>query len=371
MQDLHLVRRVLGHALAGILMMGCQGAAGPPDGTGGAPSNGTGGSVGGQPGSTSASGGNRGAGGSSEVGAGGSRDAAAGGSPDARSLTDATPGAGGSGSGGARDAGAAMDARSGVAGAGGGTAGAGGAGGSEQPACPTSGFAWPNGAQAAVSLTYDDGLPSQLDNALPVADRLGLKITFFISEGWPTFAAQTPRYIAAVAEGHEVASHTVKHPCGTTLQSYTLQSMGQELDASIATLKSFGATGPLTFAYPCGNTTVGTTNQSYIPEVTQRFMAARGVAGVIANPKTVDLTNTPGLFNSDTVTGDALIASVTQARAQGGWVIFGFHGISATGEYLITPQPSHDALAEYLAANKNAVWTAPFRDIASYVARCR
>lgn len=321
--------------------------------------------MGGQTGGASGGGGTHDAGGSTDAvfGTGGSRDAGA--------ATDAASGAGGSGPVGVRDAGAATDARSGVGGTGGASAGTGGAGTGGQAPCPTSGFAWPNGAQAAVSLTYDDGLPSQLDNALPVVDRLGLKITFFISEGWPTFAAQKPRYIAAVAEGHEVASHTVKHPCGTTLQSYTLQSMGQELDASIATLRSFGAVGPLAFAYPCGNTTVSAANQSYIPEVTARFIAARGVAGVIADPKTVDLTNTPGLFSSDTVTGDALIASVTQARARGGWVVFGFHGISATGEYLITPQSSHDALAEYLAANKAAVWTAPFRDIASYVARCR
>jgi len=47
----------------------------------------------------------------------------------------------------------------------------------------------------------------------------------------------------------------------------------------------------------------------------------------------------------------------------------GFHGIA--GDYLITPQASHDALAQYLADNRTRVWTATFRDIAAYVSRCR
>ena len=39
--------------------------------------------------------------------------------------------------------------------------------------------AWPGGARAAVSLTYDDGYDSQLDNAAPVLAELSLSATFF------------------------------------------------------------------------------------------------------------------------------------------------------------------------------------------------
>ncbi len=42
-------------------------------------------------------------------------------------------------------------------------------------------FAYPNGAKGAVSLTYDDGLTSQLDHAVPQLDARGLKATFFLS----------------------------------------------------------------------------------------------------------------------------------------------------------------------------------------------
>src|SRR4051812_24404914 len=42
---------------------------------------------------------------------------------------------------------------------------------------------WPSGAEAAVSLTYDDALGSQLRYALPVLDAAGIKATFFLSGG--------------------------------------------------------------------------------------------------------------------------------------------------------------------------------------------
>ena len=38
------------------------------------------------------------------------------------------------------------------------------------------------GASVVVSLTYDDGLNSQLDNAVPALDRHGFKATFFLTE---------------------------------------------------------------------------------------------------------------------------------------------------------------------------------------------
>jgi len=236
------------------------------------------------------------------------------------------------------------------------------------PACPTSGFAWPNGAEAAVSLTYDDTLASQLDNALPAVDQQGLKMTFFLVTNQLSSAALRARYEAALAAGHELGSHSVTHPCDTA--SYTLATMDTtELDPSLATLRSMGVTAPFTYAYPCGTNTVGA-SQSYIPDVKARFSAARGVAGIIANPKTVDLSNTPGLFLPETdTTGAMAVGYVTEARAQKGWVIFGFHGVG--GDYSIYPKTGHDALVQYLGANKAKVWTATFRDVAAYVAKCR
>jgi len=345
-----------GSAAAGSGGSGGTTSGGSGGGSGGTTSGGSGGSSagtssGGTSASTSGSGGRAGTGGSVPGGSGGRSTSGSGG----------RAGAGGSvpgGSGGTNNNGT------------GGTSAGGGSGGATGglPACPTSGFAWPNGAEAAVSLTYDDTLASQLDNAMPAVDQQGLKMTFFLITNGLGSAALRARYTAALGAGHELGSHSVTHPCDTT--SYTLATMDStELDPSIATLRSMGATAPLTYAYPCGTNTVGS-SQSYIPEVTARFSAARGVSGIIADPKTVDLGNTPGMFPPETdTTGSTAIGYVTQARTQRGWVIFGFHGVG--GDYLIYPKTGHDALAQYLGANKAKVWTATFRDVAAYVAKCR
>jgi peptidoglycan/xylan/chitin deacetylase (PgdA/CDA1 family) len=283
--------------------------------------------------------------------------------------TGGSPSGGEAGAAGLAGGAAAAGANGGI----GGNTGSAGGGGSagtpgDEPACPSAGFAWPNGAEVAVSLTYDDSLRSQLDNALPVLDRYGLKGTLFLVTGSGELTSQRARYVAAAEVGHELASHSVNHPCSDELPGYTLESIAAELDSSIQTLRALGVVGPLTYAYPCGANTVGQ-GQSYVPVANQRFVASRGVAGNVANPRTVDLDNTPGIFGSETVTGAELIARVDGARASGGWVIFGFHGIA--GDYATTPQASHDALVEYLASNGATVWTATFGEIARWVAACR
>jgi peptidoglycan/xylan/chitin deacetylase (PgdA/CDA1 family) len=40
---------------------------------------------------------------------------------------------------------------------------------------------WPDGAKAAVVLTYDDTLESQLDHVVPALDAAGFKATFFLA----------------------------------------------------------------------------------------------------------------------------------------------------------------------------------------------
>ena len=67
---------------------------------------------------------------------------------------------------------------------------------------------WPNGTKAAVVLTYDDALTSQLDHAVPVLDAVGFKATFFLVG--PKLA-DVPRWRAAAAEGHELGNHTIFH----------------------------------------------------------------------------------------------------------------------------------------------------------------
>jgi peptidoglycan/xylan/chitin deacetylase (PgdA/CDA1 family) len=48
------------------------------------------------------------------------------------------------------------------------------------PATPSS-SPWPEGCEGAVSLTFDDGLRSQLETAIPLLDEHGLQTTFYLN----------------------------------------------------------------------------------------------------------------------------------------------------------------------------------------------
>ena len=72
-------------------------------------------------------------------------------------------------------------------------------------------FAWPEGKSAAIVLTYDDAMSSQLDVAVPQLAAAGFKGTFFLSGGMaPDYMR---RWRAAQRAGHELGNHSLFHPC--------------------------------------------------------------------------------------------------------------------------------------------------------------
>lgn len=62
-----------------------------------------------------------------------------------------------------------------------------------------------------LSLTFDDGLPCQVDNALPELNARKLRGTFFIIQNSPYGPFQKEVWKQAAAQGHEIASHSVDH----------------------------------------------------------------------------------------------------------------------------------------------------------------
>jgi peptidoglycan/xylan/chitin deacetylase (PgdA/CDA1 family) len=223
---------------------------------------------------------------------------------------------------------------------------------------------WPGGAKAAVSLTYDDGIGSQLDNAVPVLNRAGVTATFFLSG--PNIELFGP----LAKGGHELASHTLKHPCNAQLAAMDLTQMAEELDAGLAAVRALGVSGKPSFAYPCGQMQVKA-GQSYVPLVEERFAAARGVVPAVAIPEQVDLFNVPALFPPDGSDGSDVVALIERAQQSGGWAVVGVHGIDDDGAPLHMRQATHDRVVSYLAEHRAEIWTAPFGSVVSAVLACR
>jgi peptidoglycan/xylan/chitin deacetylase (PgdA/CDA1 family) len=233
-------------------------------------------------------------------------------------------------------------------------------------------FAWPAGKRAAVSLTYDDAVASQRGNAVSQLAARSLPGTFFLTGKSEDLAAHRGAWEALVQAGHELASHTMHHPCdcshdwvpkGYAVQDYDLPRMQAELQDTVALLRGLGAREPYTFAYPCGETRVGTPPQSYAPLVSELFFAARGVEARIADPEHDSLHLVPA--HDGAKSARELIELADHAAESGGWLVLLFHGVGA--DHLAVSLEAHAAVLEHLDRHRDRFWTDRFGSVAAHV----
>ncbi len=71
---------------------------------------------------------------------------------------------------------------------------------------------WPEGKKAAVILTYDDGLKSQLQIVIPQLEKHNFRGTFFLY-GQVIKEEDIPEWRKASQRGHELGNHSMFHPC--------------------------------------------------------------------------------------------------------------------------------------------------------------
>lgn len=236
---------------------------------------------------------------------------------------------------------------------------------------------WPNGAKAAVALTYDDALPSQLAHALPALNAAGFKATFFLSgvrqqdvAGWR----------AAAAQGHELGNHTAFHPCDAattptanpryTAQAYTPDDMLREIAWQNVLLTALDGRPTHGFATPCGQTLAGGRDYLEALRASGLVRYARGVVttdqDLKTSPAAMDPMHIPARGFPDGVDADTLIAFARQAVAGGGMAVFLFHGVG--GDYLAVDTATHQRLIDWLAAHRDTVWVAPLGDVLDWAA---
>src|SRR4051812_20392456 len=164
--------------------------------------------------------------------------------------------------------------------------------GSVAAAAPAS-TAW-NGHKAAIALTYDDSLHSQLDIAIQQLDAAGLKGTFFLMGR--QVGDQVPRWKAAAAEGHELGNHSVNHPCAKgsydmpaqyTSEAYSVDVLLTEIGVMNGFLQAMDGKPAHAFATPCDQHIVG--GQDYL-EPMQKARAATFIRDRRTMPETVVYT---------------------------------------------------------------------------------
>ena len=240
------------------------------------------------------------------------------------------------------------------------------------------GFPWPEGARAAVSLTFDDARPSQVDVGLPILDRHGVKATFFLV---PSSAEQRRAgWKQAAAAGHEIGNHSLDHPCTgnfawarqKALENYTLERMRQQLLDANARLRDLLGVTPEVFAYPCGQTFVGRglDTRSYVPLVAATFVAGRGWLGEAPNdPERCDLAQVLGM-EMDGKDFEQVRPLLEQARQGRSWLVLAGHDIGEPGVQT-TRVGLLEKLLPYLRDPANGFWTAPMGTVAHAIRQHR
>lgn len=232
-----------------------------------------------------------------------------------------------------------------------------------------------NNKKCAVVLTYDDALNVDLDNAVPLLDSLGLKATFYLSGYSGVLNDRLADWKAIAKKGHELANHTLYHPCtgklpgrefvtaDYDLSNYSIRRITDEIRMTNTLLKAIDGKTKRTFAYPCGDTKIGDT--SYIDPVKKDFVAARGVKEEMLKIEQIDLYNI-GCYPVNGQSGQQLIDLVKRAMATNTLLVFLFHGVGG-GHSLNVSLPAHRELLQFLKHNEKGIWIAPMLDVAETI----
>ena len=245
----------------------------------------------------------------------------------------------------------------------------------QQPAAGH-GMDWPNGARAAIVLTYDDAAPSQLDHAIPALDSAGIKGTFFLSN---VRQADVERWKAAAASGHELANHTLNHPClaGTfamparqQLEQYTPEEVLQEVGQQNVLLTALDGRREHGFAVPCGQTLAG--GEDYLEPLRQSKLVtySRSIDqtddDLQRDPSSLDLMRLPGRAFSSPAGAAQLVDFADRAAKGGGLAVYVFHGVG--GDHLSVAAGDHRRFVDWLAAHRETYWVATMRDAVEWIA---
>lgn len=218
---------------------------------------------------------------------------------------------------------------------------------------------WQGFRAAALSMTFDDGLPNQYTTLLTLLTQYGYKVTYFVDMGnRRRFNIPWDDIRKAASLGHEIASHTVTHPRMNELsaseQEKELRDSKDTLEREIPTQKV------LTMAYPfCheGNDAI----------VAKYYLAAR-VCDKRFEP--ADPANFMGLSSfswADDVPATSLNNNVETAISKKAWTIYLIHGIDGGGGYTPVKSSMLKEHFDFLRTKESQIWIATFADVARYI----
>ena len=234
---------------------------------------------------------------------------------------------------------------------------------------------WPGECRAALSLTFDDGPPSQLKRAVPLLNDADLQATFYLNPRGDDFLEKLAPWRDAAKARHEIGSHTIAHICSRAfrddpaapgLEGMTLADIEKDIVEAKRRLQQLVPDQKeMSFCYPCymEHGGCGPTRQSYVPVVARHHIAGRGKGEFpFANPPaTVDL-HYAWSWPAERMPGSQMVGLVEACVAKKCWGILTFHGINEGS--LGVAESDFRELVNYLKINHGRIWTAPMAKVA-------
>lgn len=161
---------------------------------------------------------------------------------------------------------------------------------------------WADDKRAAFSFTFDDGFISHYETVRPILNNFGFKGTFYVITGsltetlpsiWRYGTWQQFREMSA--EGHEIASHTVKHPGLDTIQAgdiYTQNTLHYEMFRSKEKIEEkIPGKKVITINYPY------ISHNSLVDSIAQIYYEAGRSGGSTLNTSSLNSVQRFGLFS--------------------------------------------------------------------------
>lgn len=235
---------------------------------------------------------------------------------------------------------------------------------------------WPQDRSAAISLTFDDGINTDLDFAGPILKKHHLNGTFFVTTAMGPWEKRKQEWKQLARDGNELANHTVHHPClrpqiTPHSQDYTPEMMEAEIAGAAREIDGLlDSHRGLTFAYPCGNMSFGQPQDEvknaalYTRYVSEHSFGARGVGTGAVSPEELNVLDISDLGPTAGKGFVDLLNLAAPAFQSHNWGVYCFHGVG--GDWLsITPE-ALDELGGYLERHTE-VWSATFGDVLRYI----
>ena len=239
--------------------------------------------------------------------------------------------------------------------------------------------------RAIICLTYDDGLETQLSTVIPQLDSAGLKATFFLNSiqgsSQSDVIGQTPEAVLgwsnAAKNGHELANHTLFHPCPEKLgwaktvaiDSYTIDKIIKEISSQNIILSLLDPKRKTrSFAFPCNNVFIAGTDYSKV--IKDKGLVKFGRAGgdsnsVITDFKHLNTMQVPSWHVWTETSLKELISFAEKVKKAGGMGVYQFHGVG--GQVFKISSETHKAFLEYLKMHQDDYWVTTFSEAMEFV----